>query len=87
MMGLIELRNSSASTVFCSQFKKKDRHSRLDSGVHTEKIVDKIASVYAGSILPKPTCANVLTPASAINGHRGPCWSPVSRCNNGGAVS
>lgn len=31
--------------------------------------------MYAGSILPKPTCANVLTPASAINGHRGPCWS------------
>ncbi len=73
-MELIELRNSSALTVFCSKFKKKDRHSRLDGGVHSDEIAGKVASECAGSILAKSTCANVLTLASEINGHRGPCW-------------
>ena len=38
-----ELWNDSALSVFCTLLKKKDWHSRLDGGIHTNAIVDRIA--------------------------------------------
>ena len=40
---LLELRYGTASTVFCTQFKKKDWHPRLGGGVHADAIMDRIA--------------------------------------------
>lgn len=42
LMELIELRRGTASTVFCTQFKKKDWHLRLGGGVHADAIMDSI---------------------------------------------
>ena len=42
LLELMELRYSTASTVFCTQFKKKDWHPRLGSGVHADAIMDRI---------------------------------------------
>lgn len=42
LLELIELRCGTASTVFCTQFKKKDWHPRLGGGVHSDAIVDRI---------------------------------------------
>jgi len=42
LLELIELRCGTASTVFCTQFKKKDWHPRLGGGVHADAIVDRI---------------------------------------------
>lgn len=38
----MELRYGTASTVFCTQFKKKDWHPRLGGGVHADAIMDRI---------------------------------------------
>lgn len=43
LLELIELGYGTASTVFCTQFKKKDRHPRLGGGVHADAIMDRIA--------------------------------------------
>lgn len=42
LLELLELRYGTASTVFCTQFKKKDRHPRLGGGVHADAIMDRI---------------------------------------------
>ena len=42
LLELMELRYGTASTVFCTQFKKKDWHPRLGSGVHADAIMDRI---------------------------------------------
>lgn len=39
---LMELRYGTASTVFCTKFKKKDWHPRLGGGVHADAIMDRI---------------------------------------------
>ena len=36
----MELRYGTASTVFCTQFKKKDWHPRLGGGVHADAIME-----------------------------------------------
>lgn len=40
--GLFELRYGGASTVLRAQFRKKDWHPRLGSGVHADAIMDRI---------------------------------------------
>ena len=42
LLELMELRFGTASSVFCTQFKKKDWHPRLGCGVHADAIVDRI---------------------------------------------
>ena len=42
LLELMELRYGTASTVFCTQFKKKDWHPRLGGGVHADAIMDRI---------------------------------------------
>lgn len=39
---LIERRYDSASTIFCTQFRREDWHSRLGGGVHADAIMDRI---------------------------------------------
>ena len=39
---LIERRHDGTSTVFCTQYRKEDWHSRLGGGVHADAIMDRI---------------------------------------------
>ncbi len=43
LMELMELRYVTGSTVFCTQFRKKDWHVRLGGGVHADAIMNRIA--------------------------------------------
>jgi DNA replication protein DnaC len=44
---IIERRHDCASTVFCTQYRKEDWHSRLGGGVHADAIMDRIVhNVY-----------------------------------------
>ena len=51
---LIERRHDTTSTIFCTQYKKEDWHSRLGGGVHADAIMDRIvhnvAWIYAGNL-------------------------------------
>ena len=38
----MEARCGTASTVFCAQFRQKDRHAGLGGGVHADAIVDRV---------------------------------------------
>lgn len=42
LLELMELRYGTASTVFCTQFRRKDWHARLGGGVHADAIMDRI---------------------------------------------
>nr|WP_024796364.1 ATP-binding protein [Tomitella biformata] len=42
LQGLLERRYGTGSTVFCTQYAKKDWHQRLGSGVHVDAIMDRI---------------------------------------------
>ena len=42
LLELMELRYGTASTVFCTQLKKKDWHPRLGGGVHADAIMGRI---------------------------------------------
>jgi DNA replication protein DnaC len=39
---LMERRHDDASTIFCTQYHKKDWHSRLGGGIHADSIMDRI---------------------------------------------
>jgi DNA replication protein DnaC len=39
---LMERRYDKASTIFCTQYRKTDWHSRLGGGVHADAIMDRI---------------------------------------------
>ncbi len=39
---LMELSYGSSSTVFCTQYRPKNRHARLGGGLHVEAIMDRI---------------------------------------------
>ena len=39
---LIERRYDNTATIFCTQYPKKDWHSRLGGGIHTDSIMDRI---------------------------------------------
>jgi DNA replication protein len=51
---LIERRHDNSSTIFCTQFKKDDWHTRLGGGVHADAMMDRIVHnaiwVYAGDL-------------------------------------
>lgn len=42
LLELMEMRYGSTSTIFCTQYKKKDWHPRLGGGVHADAIMDRI---------------------------------------------
>lgn len=42
LLELMELRYGTGSTVFCTQFRKKDWHARLGGDVHADAIMDRI---------------------------------------------
>ncbi len=42
LLELFELRYGRASTVLCTQLRKKDWHPRLGGGVHADAIIDRI---------------------------------------------
>lgn len=42
LLKLVERRHDSTSTVFCTQYPKKDWHARLDSAVEADGIMDYI---------------------------------------------
>jgi DNA replication protein DnaC len=42
LLELLERRYDAASTVFCTQYAKKDWHQRLGGGVHADAIMDRI---------------------------------------------
>jgi len=54
LLELIERRHDSSSTIFCTQYKKEDWHSRLGGGVHADAMMDRIVHnaiwVYAGNL-------------------------------------
>ncbi len=39
---LIERRHDSTSTIFCTQYRKDDWHTRLGGGIHADSIMDRI---------------------------------------------
>ena len=51
---LIERRYDCTSTIFCTQYKREDWHSRLGEGIHADSMMDRIvhtaAWVYSGNI-------------------------------------
>jgi DNA replication protein DnaC len=51
---LIERRHDSTSTIFCTQYKKEDWHTRLGGGVHADAIMDRIVHnvvwIYTGNL-------------------------------------
>ena len=51
---LIERRYDCTSTIFCTQYKREDWHSRLGGGIHADAIMDRIVHtavwVYSGDI-------------------------------------
>lgn len=42
LLELLERRYDTGSTVFCTQYPKKDWHQRLGSGVHADAVMDRI---------------------------------------------
>ncbi len=42
LLELLKKRYDTASTVFCTQYQKKDWHQRLGGGVHADAIMDRI---------------------------------------------
>lgn len=58
---LIERRHDTASTIFCTQFKKEEWHSRLGGGVHADAIMDRIVHnvvwIYAGNLNMREYCS------------------------------
>lgn len=54
LLELIERRHDCSSTIFCTQYKKEDWHSRLGDGVHADAMMDRIVHnaiwVYADNI-------------------------------------
>lgn len=43
LLELLERRYDTASTVFCTQYAKKDWHQRLGSGVHADAITGPVS--------------------------------------------
>ena len=57
LLELMERRYDTNSTIFCTQFKKKDRPSRLGGGVHADAIMDRIVHNAVGSGPARLICA------------------------------
>ena len=54
ILELTERRFDCTSTIFCTQYKREDWHSRLGGGIHADAIMDRIVHtavwVYSGDI-------------------------------------
>ena len=59
---LIERRHDSASTIFCTQYRKEDWHTRLGGGVHADAILDRIVHnavwIETGNLNMREYCTN-----------------------------
>lgn len=59
---LIERRHDCSSTIFCTQFKKEEWHTRLGGGVHADAMMDRIVHnaiwVFSGNINMREYLAN-----------------------------
>ena len=64
LLELLELRYDTGSTVFCTQYAKKDWHQRLGSGVHADAIMDRIVH---NTIWIETGTYNMREHANAIN--------------------
>jgi DNA replication protein DnaC len=51
---IFERRHETASTIFCTQYKKEDWHARLGGEVHADAIMDRIVHnmtwIYSGEL-------------------------------------
>ncbi|MFR2030597.1 MAG: hypothetical protein ACLS3M_03765 [Collinsella sp.] len=54
---LMELSYGSSSTVFCTQYRPKNRHARLGGGLHAEAIMDRIVHGTVWLETGTSTCA------------------------------
>jgi DNA replication protein DnaC len=58
---LIERRHDAASTIFCTQYRKVDWHTRLGGGIHADAIMDRIVHnavwIETGEINMREYCA------------------------------
>ena len=58
---LIERRHDSFATIFCTQYRKDDWHSRLGGGIHADAIMDRIVHnafwIETGSLNMREYCA------------------------------
>ena len=58
---LIERRHDSSATIFCTQYRKDDWHSRLGGGIHADAIMDRIVHnavwIETGSMNMREYCA------------------------------
>jgi len=59
---LIERRHDCSSTIFCTQFKKEEWHTRLGGGIHADAMMDRIVHnaiwVFSGNINMREYLAN-----------------------------
>lgn len=67
---LIERRHDCSSTIFCTQFKKEEWHTRLGGGVHADAMMDRIVHnaiwVFSGNINMREYLANRNNPFESI---------------------
>jgi DNA replication protein DnaC len=58
---LVERRHDSASTIFCTQYRKSDWHTRLGGGIHADAIMDRIVHnavwIETGDLNMREYCA------------------------------
>ena len=59
---LVERRHDAASTIFCTQYRKADWHTRLGGGIHADAIMDRIVHnavwIETGDLNMREYCAN-----------------------------
>lgn len=58
---LVERRHDAASTIFCTQYRKADWHTRLGGGIHADAIMDRIVHnavwIETGDLNMREYCA------------------------------
>ena len=58
---LVERRHDAASTIFCTQYRKADWHTRLGGGIHADAIMDRIVHnatwIETGELNMREYCA------------------------------
>lgn len=68
LLELMERRYDTASTIFATQYAKKDWHARLGGGVHTDAIMDRIVHnatwIYTGQINMREHTTSTIQTAS-----------------------
>lgn len=87
LLELMELRYGTASTVFCTQLKKKDWHPRLGGGVHADAIMDRIVHNAVWVDMGETNMRQRRGWADSNKKAPGAVSAPVPRRDIGGAVS